>query len=244
MSNKIIKSIKFKCLSIKTHLKSIKEKRQLKAIGIEHSKFVGWSPTNLRTYYSGFLDSNHCFIKIANNDSASSNELFVLEQLKNYDFSFIPDIYLIDRDFHKKSLLITSFHHNYGIDSIINDFVGFDTLCSTFINILDDFYKIGFVHGDLHQGNIIIDEQKNIKIIDFGIGTFINGNQFIDYIKHYGTYYLTILKNGKTIRRYDDAYSIVQLIKAIPIPINWIKSSNFSKLEKLIGRLYFDVTIS
>lgn len=243
MIKKIAKSLRFKFLSLRIHLLSVVDKKQLKKVGFRKLLFKGWNPKTLRRYYIGSINKNDCFIKITNRDSASMNELYVLKKIQKFNCSFIPSVYYMDDSFNKKTLLATSVCSNNKLESFIITKTAFDNCCKRILNILNAFYKIGFVHGDIHKGNLLINNKNEITIIDFGIGTFIDDNQEIDYKTHYGTYFLVLKVGEKTIRRYDDAYSFVQTLKSLPIETRWLESKEYLKITKMIGRLYFDVEI-
>ena len=59
------------------------------------------------------------------------------------------------------------------------------------ISVLDKIYLNGRFHGDCNPGNFILDEQKNIKILD----TKLKKMYFGDYRKHYDI--LTLMKHFK-----------------------------------------------
>lgn len=243
MFHKIKKAICFKTKSLRIHLQSISTKKHLKKLGFYNIEFLGWSPKYLRTYFAAYSNKNKCFIKISNNDSASINEIWVLEKLNQYNFPFVPSIIFLSKRYNKKTLLITSFCEGNNFIDAIKSEADFNVFCLNAIKIVDSFYKIGFVHGDIHGENLIISDKGSIHLIDFGIGTFIDEKQKVDYRTHCGTFFKIISSKERTIRRYDDAYSFVEFIKTCKIPIEWHTNQNFKKLKSLIGRLFFDVSI-
>ena len=243
MIRQIKKTISFKAKSLTIHLQSISDKKRLKKLGFRKVEFLTWSPKYLRKYYSAFSNGNMYFVKITNNDSASLNEIYVLEKLSLYDFSFIPSIKYLSKDFHKKSLLVTSYSKGTKFINAIKNETSFDAFCFNAIQILNAFYQIGFVHGDIHEGNLLVSENGFIELIDFGIGTFVGGEQKTDYKTHFGTYYKIIKDKNRTIRRYDDAYSFVEFIKTCNVSAEWLNNQSYKELESLTGRLFFDVAI-
>ncbi|MCB2297941.1 protein kinase domain-containing protein [Clostridium tagluense] len=60
--------------------------------------------------------------------------------------------------------------HNYGIETRIN-------ICKKILETVLEYQTAGIIHGDLHGGNIIIDGEDNIHIIDFGTSLFGRDNQ-------------------------------------------------------------------
>lgn len=50
-------------------------------------------------------------------------------------------------------------------------------ICKEILQTVENYQKAGIIHGDLHGGNIIIDKQLNIHIIDFGTSLFGHNNQ-------------------------------------------------------------------
>ena len=240
---RMIKLIKFKSLSLKIHLIAIYEKRKIKKLGFHKLKFIGWTPySSTRRFYKGFLNNDKCFIKVTNKSSTTLNEIYVLEKLKEFQFTFVPTTYLVDQNFQKNTLLAIPYYEHTKIEDVINNVETFDFICKSFINILHSFYEIGFVHGDLHKGNVLVCN-NNLIVIDFGISTFISDKQKIDYIKHFGTYFETYENGNKTIRRYDDAFSVVCMIESLNLPSQWLNRDYFKAIKTLVGRIYFEVQV-
>lgn len=50
-------------------------------------------------------------------------------------------------------------------------------VCSNILKTILEYQSIGIIHGDLHGGNILIDKDDNIHIIDFGTSLFGHNNQ-------------------------------------------------------------------
>jgi len=50
-------------------------------------------------------------------------------------------------------------------------------ICKEILNTVEKYQEGGIVHGDLHGGNIIIDKQSHIHIIDFGTSLYGHENQ-------------------------------------------------------------------
>ncbi|ALB46964.1 protein kinase domain-containing protein [Clostridium beijerinckii] len=50
-------------------------------------------------------------------------------------------------------------------------------VCSKILKTILEYQNIGVIHGDLHGGNILIDKDDNIHLIDFGTSLFGRANQ-------------------------------------------------------------------
>lgn len=50
-------------------------------------------------------------------------------------------------------------------------------ICNEILKTVENYQKAGIIHGDLHGGNIIIDKELHIHIIDFGTSLFGHDNQ-------------------------------------------------------------------
>lgn len=50
-------------------------------------------------------------------------------------------------------------------------------ICKEILQTVENYQKAGIIHGDLHGGNIIIDKELHIHIIDFGTSLFGHDNQ-------------------------------------------------------------------
>lgn len=86
--------------------------------------------------------------------------------VKNSPYVKVPNIYYSNRD-----ILITEYFKGEHIDQyILKNPEKKNKIC---LRLLAHYYKTVFidniVHGDIHSGNIIIDENDNINLVDFGI---------------------------------------------------------------------------
>lgn len=50
-------------------------------------------------------------------------------------------------------------------------------VCKKILKTVLEYQNIGVIHGDLHGGNILIDEDDNVHLIDFGTSLFAHTNQ-------------------------------------------------------------------
>ena len=48
---------------------------------------------------------------------------------------------------------------------------------------VEQLHSLGISHGDLHEENIVIDEEDNVKLIDFGLSKFERSNDDFEDLK-------------------------------------------------------------
>lgn len=170
-----------------------------------------------RRYYTATYQGAKCFIKVALNDSTIGNEIAVAEQLKDKDISFISKIIAVDSNFSgNKQLLATTFTpglHAISEESIYNDVqvVSSSKLlvyCKQMIAILQTLEDLKLVHADIHKGNLMLDANDNLILLDFGISKFLDKDNCVEYRYRPGTFY----RETEEGRVYDDAYSFIALI--------------------------------
>ncbi len=201
-----------------------------------------------RRYYTGFYDGQKCFIKIAENDSTIENELFVAKNLIGKKFTFISKIICIDSSFDgNKKMLATIFTkglHPLSKESIYHDVetVRAESLldyCRQMRNILQQLEKIKLVHADIHKGNLMLDENDHLILLDFGISKFLDKGNNVDYISRPGTFY----RNTSGGRIYDDAYSFIQMINRYDAIKDIMESGEYKSIVERIDKVAFTVNI-
>lgn len=170
-----------------------------------------------RRYYTANCGSTLCFIKVAQNDSTIFNEISVAEQLAEKNIRFISKVMASDTNFAGgKQMLATEFIrglHPISKESVYNDveIVTAPQLidcCKQMLKILDTLESLQLVHADIHKGNLMLDDNDNLILLDFGISKFLNRENDVNYSLRPGTFYRELAEG----RIYDDAYSFLKLI--------------------------------
>ena len=103
------------------------------------------------------------------------------------------------------------------------------------LQALADIHCCGIFHSDLKPANILIDDNLNIKIIDYGISNYLGIGPTLDVIK---TYICTESYKAKDLRKsyQSDSFGIGQVLYNILVRTYYfIKISNDNPLELLDG---------
>lgn len=201
-----------------------------------------------RRYYTATYKGTKCFIKVALNDSTIGNEIAVAEQLKDKDISFISKIIAVDSNFSgNKQLLATTFTpglHPISEESIYNDVqvVSSSKLlvyCKQMIAILQALEDLKLVHADIHKGNLMLDANDNLILLDFGISKFLDKVNSVEYRYRPGTFY----RETDEGRVYDDAYSFIALINRYDTCKEIKHTNEYKAICDRIGKVTFTVKI-
>lgn len=128
--------------------------------------------------------------------SLNNNEEVILKILKHYSFS--PSKYKKEyKKFEQEFIILKNLQNNSKICKVLDFIVGDhiilvqeyiqgetlyneitknDISLNEKLNLIDQIlntfsfiHSNGFIHGDIHSGNILVDKFKKIKIIDFGL---------------------------------------------------------------------------
>ena len=100
---------------------------------------------------------------------------------ENYDKIEIPKLI-----YYNKYYLIMSYCDGKPLNKLdknSKEYISATNLTAS--SFLHTLYKYNIVHGDLHQGNILVKENGNISLIDFGICKIINNNENNDILYVY-----------------------------------------------------------
>ena len=243
MINYVIRIKKNEILQLEEYgFKSIKPfKSRSWRIGTEKDKAY-------RRYYTADFDNKTCFIKVAINDLTIGNEISIAQKLINKKLPFVPEIICFDKNMlGMKQMLATEFTrglHPISKESVYNDVPTVSSselldYCCQMNDILESLESINLVHGDIHKGNLMLDGNNKLCLLDFGISKFINIPNDVNYKFRPGTYY----QETKDGRVYDDAYSFIRLINRYE-SVNEIRDSEcYKKIESRIGKMQFCVNI-
>lgn len=201
-----------------------------------------------RRYYTATYRGTKCFIKVAQNDSTIGNEIAIAEQLKDKDISFISKIIIADGNFSKdKQLLATSFTpglHPISEESVYNDVqvVSSSKLlqyCKQMKVILQSLEELKLVHADIHKGNLMLDANDNLILLDFGISKFLDKDNCVEYHYRPGTFY----RETDEGRVYDDAYSFIALINRYDACQEIKHTNEYKAIYDRIDKVTFTVKI-
>ena len=120
--------------------------------------------------YEGYYNRSHCAIKILHNVDYKSfmSELVILSHLNHPS---IPKFYGIVFD-DKNISIVTEYIKGENLDHLKLFDLNYDTkmkIIKEIGNVLEYMHVNHMIHRDLKPGNIIIDNNYNIHLIDFGI---------------------------------------------------------------------------
>ena len=120
--------------------------------------------------YEGYYNRSHCAIKILHNIDYKSfmSELVILSHLNHPS---IPKFYGIVFD-DKNISVVTEYIKGENLDHLKLFDLNYDTkmkIIKEIGNVLEYMHVNHMIHRDLKPGNIIIDNNYNIHLIDFGI---------------------------------------------------------------------------
>ena len=153
------------------------------------------------------------------------NEYKNLNLFKDININFLkfPKIYLVSTN-----ILIEEFIEGNKITFFENDELKYIECKIKIFIVFLSMINIGVIHGDMHDGNILIDKNNNINLIDFGIIRKISKNDTINIKK-----LINIIKDNinKNIDEDDTDY-LYNLIKDI---INILCVYKTNKLNIIIN---------
>ena len=120
--------------------------------------------------YEGYYNRNHCAIKILQNVDYKSfmSELVILSHLNHPS---IPKFYGIVYD-DKNISIVTEYIKGETLDNLKFFDLNYNTkmkIIKDLGNVLEYMHVNHMIHRDLKPGNIIIDNNYHIHLIDFGI---------------------------------------------------------------------------
>jgi len=195
----------------------------------------------IRRYYKARFNGELCFIKVAKNDSTIKKEIFINKYLVQCDIEFIPKLLVSDEEYDvSTSLIVTEFIQNTHKFKLPEDEKTFEYICGELIAIHGCFHKLGIMHGDICNSNILLDSRNNISLIDFGVG-WAPGSEIFKVNDLYvrGTYYIL----DGNIRTYDHAFSFLRMMDDCGISKEFKQKECYKKIEKLLGVHTYTVTL-
>ena len=221
---------------------------QLKKLGLTHIteyKLIQWrigkeKDKAYRRYYKCNYNGKKAFVKVAQKDSTIKNEIRICNYLKEQNIDFAAKMMMGRENFYNNTdVLVMEYVDNLAEFSIPDTYEQFENFCEQMVVILNHFKKIGVVHADIHKGNLMINQENKIILLDFGISMAKNVKNDVDYNARPGTFFV---QEGNQ-RKYDDAYSFVRMIQLWDINNEWKECEAYKKIVSLIGDNYETVSV-
>lgn len=174
------------------------------------------------------------------NNEANNMKKFY-EIYKNYDKIEIPELI-----YSNKYFIIMSFCEGTQINKLDKHSEQYSNACKLLSScFFHTSYKYNIIHGDLHPGNILVKENGNISLVDFGICIELNknSNKILYHLKQlmlYNTteHFLYFLKN--IIHNYYSYVSKIKMYeesKELNKVTEMIESINVSNMKNFVGKL-------
>jgi predicted Ser/Thr protein kinase len=137
--------------------------------------FLSWK--NRTKLFIGKYNNNLCFIKSMNSDFIQ-NEEYCLKQIYNINSSLVPKTYYISRHSIFPHIVIEYLDNTIPFSFKLYDSNNKQSLEQLCENILHTFSKLGIVHGDLTNKNVLINKKNNsVFVIDFAFARGLNLNK-------------------------------------------------------------------
>lgn len=192
-----------------------------------------------RRYYLAQYKSQKCFIKIGTNDMTVANELNILKKLKDSNIEFSPT-YVIGDNYFKQDTVMIAVKYLEGLKkfTIPSSISEFEDICTQFLNILDLLEQNNILHADVHQGNLMLFNQK-LYLLDYGISMVVNDGNEIDYISRPGTFYIE--EDG--YRKYDDAFSFNELLKKQGLKDEFLDCKSYKEVKNRVGKFILKIKL-
>ena len=192
-----------------------------------------------RRYYLAEYDETKVFVKIGIDDATVANEYCVMKHLQDEKLAFVaPMLCGSDKFDLNTTMLAVEFIPDLTRFSISKNRGNFEKMCKQFCTMITELSKCSIIHADIHAGNLMLQNDK-IYLLDFGISKVNGIDNGIDYSNRPGTFYRTFVNK----RRYDDAYSFIQLVDRLGIVEEWKECEPYKKILAIVDSNYFEVTI-
>jgi serine/threonine protein kinase len=105
------------------------------------------------------------------------NEIRKISKLRNNSIVTIYDAKIIDKEIYMAAMeYIEGKSLNKWLEGNYNIYRRIE-LCEKILKTVLDYQSIGIIHGDLHGENILIDNDNEVHLIDFGTSLFGHFNQ-------------------------------------------------------------------
>lgn len=185
-----------------------------------------------RRYYTTEYKGKRYFIKVAFKDLTIDNEIEIAKYLQGFEFKYTPKCFLIDESVYKNGkILINEFIDGLYRFEIPSSKIDFEKICLSFLLILSKLKSINLIHADIHPCNLLLDNDYNLVLLDFGISIIKDKKNSVDYFARPGTFYIEQDNN----RIYDDAYSFVKMMEKLKISKDYRECDAYRNIENRIG---------
>ena len=188
-------------------------------------------------YYQADMDGEKCFIKVSTDCIAAKNEIFINKYLAGCGFSFVPMLLLSDESYDSgEFLLVTEFKSNMRVFSLPEDEKAFELICAEFENIHGLFRQFDIIHGDLFPGNLRLDADNHICIIDFGVGWVPGSGEYPEEYLYRG------VNTGSAVV-YDNARAFLNMLEDCGISNAFKQKECYKRIERLVGAHTYTVEL-
>lgn len=193
-----------------------------------------------RRYYKGIYDGKQAFIKVAKYDSTIKNEIQICMHLQTENIDFIPKMIVARENFYNSTdVLAIVYLEGLNEFSTPQNYGDFENICKQMLCILKKLKEYEIVHADIHKGNLMLNKDKKIVLLDFGISICKNVKNNVNYIARPGTFFVE--EGG--IRKYDDAYSFIKMLEQWDIDCSWKNCEAYKQIEDLVGKNYATIYV-
>lgn len=161
--------------------------------------------------YEGYYNRCHCAIKFLDHIDYKSfmSELVIISHLNHPS---IPKFYGINLD-DKNTTIITEYIKGETLDNLKLFDLNYDLkvrIISEIASVLEYMHVNHMIHRDLKPGNLILDKNNHIYLIDYGISKIItNKKNIITSIKGTLNYLAPEVFNVKNLTENEETVSII-----------------------------------
>jgi len=136
---------------------------------------------NISKVYVGYYQSIKCIVKICDSVTNSPNELKILNYLKLTSCAdHVPNLLTsVYNNNNNKILIIMEYINGKNLYCILEKNLyknNWNNIFKNLTRVLYNLHSHGIIHHDLKPENIIVMNNLNIKIIDFGFSCTVNQN--------------------------------------------------------------------
>ena len=189
-----------------------------------------WIDNSVRRYYTATLNGKQCFVKTMTASITAQNELFVNKYFDKIVLNCVPKPLLIDENYMKDIyLLVTDFKPDMRNFFIPEDEKDFEDICKQLEEIHSAFHEFNIIHLDLHDGNVLIDKDNRVVIIDFGM-VWMPGAKNYPLKKFY---YKGVPSGDDFV--YDNAYYFIEIFDECGISDDFKQKECYKRIERLVG---------
>lgn len=215
--------------------------------------------------YSGKMNSKQIIVKICHNDRTGkgkdikgfNNEVELLSTKELGDAGIIPKLYY--SCFDGRGYIIMENLVSFKPVSQVKNWT-YDSIRKTFVNLMNTLVKFNryAVHKDIKDDNVMIDENNNIKFIDFGLSNVIGAkccdNMFsLQDTSHYYAYrtpmliakYFTDIDvefSDEEIAKHDDLHACICMMFFLVNKCNHVETGGILNAPSYLHNLPKDIS--